>query len=129
MNRALGADHVAQTLTTYDCYCGFRIEGGGALYEGGLRACDLVAFVEFHHRIDGVDARSLKLKSGSYHRVVGVDGGVEVLAARYYDYPIGTHPEHRRRDHDHSEADQFEEVLQSSTFPRMATRRRLPHAL
>jgi hypothetical protein len=61
-------------------------------------------------------------------RVVGVDDGVEVLAAAYGDYPFGTHPEHRRRDHDHSKADQFEEVLQSFAFLRMATQRLLPHA-
>src|SRR5215204_888339 len=129
MNCVLGADHVAWALTTDDGDSGFRVERGGALYERGRRACDLVAFVELYHRIDGVGARSLKLESGSYHRVVVVDYGIEVLAAGYGDYPIGTHQEHGRRDHDHSKAYQFEEVLQSSTFPRMATQRRLPHAL
>ena len=49
------------------------------------RTCDLVAFVEFDHSIDWVGARSLELESGSYGWVVGVDGGVEVLAARYDD--------------------------------------------
>src|SRR5215207_5063483 len=96
MNRAPGTDHVAQGLTPHDGDCGLRVEGGGTFYERGLRACDLVAFVEFHHRIDGVGARSLKLKSGSYSWVVGVDDDVEVLAAGYgglpYRHPSKTPP-------------------------------------
>ena len=91
-------------------------------------ACDLVAFVEYHHRIDGVGAPSFKLESGSYRWVVGVDHGIEVLAARYDDYPIGTHQEERRQGHDHSKADQFEEAFQSYAFPAMATQRLLPNA-
>jgi hypothetical protein len=67
---------VPQALTTYDCYRGFRVEGGEALDEGGQRACEFVAFVEFHHRIDGIGAWFFELKSGSYRWVVGVDDSV-----------------------------------------------------
>src|SRR5215216_4525603 len=79
---------MGQALTTHDCYCGLWIEGREALDEGGQRTCEFVAFVEFHHRIDSIGARSFELKSGSYRWVVGVDDGVEVLAARYDDYPL-----------------------------------------
>jgi hypothetical protein len=51
------------------------------------------------------------------------------LVARYDDYPIGTHQEERRQGHDHSKADQFEEVFQSSAFPAMVSQRLLPNAL
>src|SRR5215204_1287498 len=112
MNRAPGTDHVAQGLTPHDGDCGLRVEGGGTFYERGLRACDLVAFVEYHHRIDGVGARSLKLESGSYQWVVGVDDGIEVLAAGYGDYPFGFQAEDGIRDHDHSKAYQFSKAYQ-----------------
>src|SRR5215217_9452757 len=95
MHLTLGADHVAQTLTTQDGDCGFRVQGGGgrgrALYECGLRACDLVAVLGCQLCIDGVGTRSLKLKSGSYSWVVGVDDDVEVLAAGYGGLPY-RHP-------------------------------------
>src|SRR5687768_9821642 len=61
-----------------------------------------------HHRIDGVGTRALELESGSHRWVVGVDRGIEVLAAGHDDYPVGTHHAQHRQDHDRSKADQFE---------------------
>ena len=76
-NRALGADHVAKALTTLDSHRGLWVEGA-YIYERAFRACDLVAVLKCHHRIDWVGARSLELESGSYRWVVGVDHGVEI---------------------------------------------------